>query len=375
MKVLMFSTDERILDKDTEVYPRMQKYAGIMELHLIVLSRRKKEPFMEGNLCVYSAVHNNFFIRWLTAFVLAGKLCSEIPFDIVTIQAPDEIGLIGWLRAKKFKIPLQIQIHTDILSPWYKRGSWKERIRFWLALFLIPRANCLRVVSERIKKSVELKFNNRGLRIEVLPIFTDVKKFLSVNPDPKIEERFKNFSFKMISVGRFVDKEKNFSMLLEVMKDFIKVCPQALLVLVGDGPDKNYYISKIKKGGLKNNVIIEPWRENLPSFYKSFDLFLMSSNYEGWGRVVVEAVAAGLPIIMTDVGLAQEFVKDHKNAIITPVNDVKCFIESLTKIYKNTSLRNEIKENNVRFEWKKISQEAYLHSYRDIMERCLIKKT
>jgi glycosyltransferase involved in cell wall biosynthesis len=280
---------------------------------------------------------------------------------------------MGFWLAKKYKIPLQIQIHTDIFSPWYRRGSWKERVRFWLSLFLIPRADCLRVVSERIKKSIGIKFKNHNLKIAVLPIFTDINKFLNATPNSKTEERFKDYSFKMISVGRLVDKEKNFSMLIEVMKDFIKICPRALLVIVGEGPDKEYYNSKIKNYQLEKNIIIEPWREDLPPFYRSFDLFLMSSNYEGWGRVVIEAMASGLPIVMTNVGLANEFVKNKENAIITPVNDVKCFMKSLINLYKNTALRNEIGRNNSKFIGS-IGQEEYFESYINIMERCLIKK-
>ncbi len=193
-----------------------------------------------------------------------------------------------------------------------------------------------------------------------------MKKFLEAKPDPATEARFREHNFKMIAVGRFVDKEKNFSMLIEMMRDFVhpvrnppsfgvaaatlgrlisngvKICPRALLVLVGDGPDKESYKLQAKAYNLENNVIIEPWRDDLPSFYKSFDLFLLSSNYEGWGRVVIEAMAAGLPVVVTDVGLAGEVVKNGENGIVVPVGNRAAMLHAVTKLFNDNRYRKRL---------------------------------
>lgn len=372
MKVLMLSMDKKILINGSEARERMKKYAKFFDLHSIVMTDQGAMDSIGQGLFLYPAFGTNFLSQRISLFIRAKKICQRNKFDLVSCQSPDEIGLIGWLISKLFGISLQLQVHTDIFSPWYRKGSWKERLRYYLALFLIPRAYCLRVVSERIKKSIESRFKNRNLKIAILPIFTDVGRFLNASADPEIKERFKEYSFKMISVGRFVDKEKNFSMLFEVMKDFIKICPQALWVLVGDGPDKENYKLQIINYKLENNVVIEPWREDLPSFYKSFDLFLLSSNYEGWGRAVIEAMASGLPIVMTDVGLAGEVVEDDCNGKVVPVKDVSTFLGAIKGLYKDEKKRHSfsIAGLGVVKSMAPKSIEEYVSLYKQILEKC-----
>ena len=206
-----------------------------------------------------------------------------------------------------------------------------------------------------------------------MPIFTDIKKFLEAKKDPIIEERFRNYDFKMIAVGRFVDKEKNFSMLIEMMKNFIKICPKAILVIVGDGPDREKYKIQITNHKLKNHVIIEAWRDDLESFYKSFDLFLLSSNYEGWGRTAIEATASGLPIVMTDVGVAGEFIKDGKNGSIVPVSDKDRFLRSCRDLYLDSEkIKSFISAGYESLKNLRIkSQQEYLKEYEKSIKLCL----
>ena len=342
----MVSTDAHMMNSGSEARVRMERYAAALgELHIVVIAPRSRAvrhaQGHTGNLFLYAAC-GNVFPRFVRAYRILALCARRQQFDVITAQAPDEVGMIAWLIARKFGIALQLQVHTDIMSPWYRRASWKEAIRYQLATLLIPRADCIRVVSLRIKQSLISRFGIDGSRITVLPIFSDASEFSGAAEDPHTSRRFESFSFKMIAAGRFVDKEKNFSMLIEMMRKFAVVCPDALLVLVGDGPDKKKYEGKIKDYGLEKNVMIEPWRRDLPSFYKSFDVFLLSSNYEGWGRAAVEAMAAGLPVVMTDVGLAGEVVRDGENGIVVPIGNQSAFFGACKNVYHDPALRSRL---------------------------------
>lgn len=411
MRVLIISSDPNIAKQNSQVQNRMRFYACVCDtMHIVVINGLGSVQKYD-NLSIYPTGHNVRLLAWLRAYRRAKHICQIEPVDVLSSQGPDESGLIAWFLSRRLGIPWQLQMHTDVMSPSYRRASWKERIRYYIARFLIPRANCIRVVSERIKNSItpslrsvlwrgsnltEESFINEsnvrlprrpatGLlamtesRICVLPVYSNLEPFLNAKPDPNTDRRFKNYSFKMVAAGRFVDKEKNFSMLFDVMREFVKVCPDALLVIVGDGPDRRNYESRIMNYGLEENVILERWRNDLPVFYKSFDLFLCSSNYEGWGVAVLEAMASGLPVVMTNVGLAEEVVKDRLNGRVVSVNDVQHFVKAITEFYNNVQMMTELALRGVETAQHVLQQnkKEYLERYKKsfcIMRQESIKK-
>ena len=157
MKVLMFSTDPSTLYYQSHVYHRMAEYAKLLgELHIVAPGT---EYGMGGNDNLFLHPTGRSRIRgFLRFYRIAGDLLDHGKFDVISVQGPDEVGLIGYILARRSRIPFQLQIHTDIMSPWYRRAGLKERIRYYIAKFLIPRADCIRVVSERIKKSLIKEF-------------------------------------------------------------------------------------------------------------------------------------------------------------------------------------------------------------------------
>lgn len=431
MKVLIIGSDPQLFVDTSEARMRAKQYAARFdEYHVISMQKERRERHRDGPLFLYSTNSRVSALRVLAAYRLGKKIIRHHKVHVIDAQDAGESGLVAFFLAKKFHVPFRVQIHTDVMSVRYRRGSWKELVRFWIARFLIPRASCIRVVSERIKRSLISFFQFPISRISVLPIFTDVRKFLDAVPDPNTKERLKGRDFKIIAVGRFVDKEKNFSMLLSVMKEFVKICPRALLALVGEGPDKNNYQLLVTGYGLEENVIIgreeevkkrlftsaertnynwqrgknensdfhsdrvnqlyqreqryiersedriEGWRNDLPAFYKSFDLFVHPANYEGWGRAVIEAMAAGLPVLMTDVGVAGEIVQSGENGMVVPPGDKQRFFKELTDLYYQPKKRQTLAANG-----KKTAEllgqktwEQYLDEYKKAL-RCGVTTT
>jgi len=101
-------------------------------------------------------------------------------------------------------------------------------------------------------------------------------------------------------------KEKNIGLAIKAMKEVVKVNPGVGLVIVGSGPEEDKLKQKTRESEIEKKVIFEPWTNDLPSYYKTCDLFLLTSWYEGYGMTLVEAKATGCKIISTDVGVARE---------------------------------------------------------------------
>src|SRR3989344_630732 len=134
--------------------------------------------------------------------------------------------------------------------------------------------------------------------------------------------------------------EKNFSLALNAMREVIKKI-NALLVVVGEGTERQKLEREVLSG-LEANVRFEGRQENLGEYYASADCFLLTSNYEGYARAATEAITSGLPVIMSDVGVAGEIVKDGENGLVVSVGDKNKFAEAIIKLAQDKALREKL---------------------------------
>ena len=141
-----------------------------------------------------------------------------------------------------------------------------------------------------------------------------------------------------------------------------------LLLIVGDGPERQKLESRIQNLELSTNIKIENWTDDLVSYYKTADLFLLTSNYEGYGRTVVEAMAAGLPVIMTDVGIAGELLIDDLDGKVVPVGDIKAFAAAILELEENSVKREEFKLNSLKLLEKWPTKQEYLEKYKRLLD-------
>lgn len=322
MKVLMFSSDPGAIE-------RMRRYGEALDKLEIVFFDSAKGRFS----------------RFFKGYFEAKRILKGGRFDLITAQEVEH-SFLAWLLSRKFGVPWQMQIHTDIFGIFYGQHSVLAKIRIWLAKFLIPRANCVRVVSERIKKSI-----NRPDAV-VLPIFAARQNTEGAN----IKEKYPGYDFYILMVGRLAP-EKNFKLALEVTREVVKKF-NALLIIVGDGPERKR-LERQAQIALEASVRFEGWRENLADYYASADCYLLTSDYEGYGMSVIEALQAGLPVIMTDVGLAGEIVKDGENGIIAPIGNKEKIIEALLKIREDKEFREKLQAGTKKTKMPYSSFEEY----------------
>ncbi|MEK7081726.1 MAG: glycosyltransferase [Patescibacteria group bacterium] len=360
-KLLMISTDRKIFEEDSAVRARMIEYGKLFgETHIIVFAKNNRQPTTDNrrlsdNTFVYSTNSLSKFFYIFDA-VRIGKSVIEnckparpagglkIENCLITTQDPFECGLVGWRLARKFKIPLELQIHTDIGSPYFTslKLGWRlatlNFLRFQSARFLLPRADKIRVVSVRIKNYLISRFKIAEAKIEIRPIKIDEAKIQRavVSPENDLRKKYYQFDFIALAAGR-LEPEKNFALAIDVWRAVIKKFPRAGLIIVGAGSlEKN--LKLFAQGGPRkarqDNVVFEPWTENLASYYKTADVFLNTSFYEGYGMTLAEAVVADCPVISSDVGVIDEIYRSGKKAAICSVGDKNCFVAEINRLFK-----------------------------------------
>jgi len=157
--------------------------------------------------------------------------------------------------------------------------------------------------------------------------------------------------FVIISVGR-LSREKNHTMLLEAAKYFIPEIPEAKIVIIGDGPYRGELEEYAKKIRISDKVLFLGTRQDVPEVLKASDCFVLCSNFESFGLVILEAMMAEIPVIATDAGGVGEIVKNKATGVLIRKNDVMALAKSIIEIrrnyadYKSIALR--AKENVIK---------------------------
>lgn len=113
------------------------------------------------------------------------------------------------------------------------------------------------------------------------------------------------------SVGR-LDPVKNLPALLRAHARLLAEHPEARLVIVGDGPDREALLAEARALNLAETVVFTGYRADVRAVMPAFDVYANSSRYEGVSLTILEAMAAGLPVVATDVGGNPEVVVDHE---------------------------------------------------------------
>lgn len=178
--------------------------------------------------------------------------------------------------------------------------------------------------------------------IYIIPTGIEIERFYKekIKKDSVVEVRkqlgLNDNDFVLLFVGR-LGKEKNVDFLIEAQKDLITKIPNAKLVIIGDGPEREDFYNHAKKLKLLNNVIFTgmvPW-EKVPIYYQLADIFVTASTTETQGLTVIEAMAAGVvPVCIDDESFRLTVVdglngkifknkRDYKNIIFNLYNDKK----------------------------------------------------
>jgi glycosyltransferase involved in cell wall biosynthesis/GT2 family glycosyltransferase len=194
--------------------------------------------------------------------------------------------------------------------------------------------------------------------------FDDILK----KADEKIEEAheavFKRKSLKIVAVGR-LSVQKNYSLLI---KAFSIICSRidAELIILGDGELRSRINNEISQYGLTEKVHLFGFVSNPYKYMKASDIFALSSLWEGFPNVLLEAMACGIPVVSTGCHSGpNEIIESGENGILVPVNDHERFAEEIVRLAHNNALYNSIRENgkrkirqfdirNITHEWEKI---------------------
>lgn len=115
-------------------------------------------------------------------------------------------------------------------------------------------------------------------------------------------------SRQFLAVGRFTPLHKGFDLLIEAFARVAKSQPDWTLHIVGEGPEEGLYREMIARHGLQERILLHPFTHDIQRHYSEAQVYVLSSRWEGFGLVLVEAMAHGVPVVCSDLPVCQELL-------------------------------------------------------------------
>lgn len=373
IKVLSIGSDRKLFEEGSAVSERIKEYGNLVdELHIINMSDARhgfKNKQLSKNVWVYPTNSITSIMRPIDAARLGKKLILEKDFvrgqSIITAQDL-ESAWVGVKIKKKWRIPLEVQLHTDPFSPYF--SGFQNVVRKFFMNSILRNADSIRVVSEVLKSKIA---SLTRAPINILPIYIDKEKIAKSPIAFDLHDRYP-WSFILLSVSRLAS-EKNLGLALKALKLVRDRFPDTGLVIVGSGPEEERLKGMVKKFHLGDAVEFVGWQNDLTSFYRTANVFIQTSFFEGYGLSLVEAGLYGLPVITTPVGIALE-LEHGKDAYIYPANNPELFAQGIIDLIENNDKQENLRTNmNHILESKLLSKEEYLSELKLGWEKIALK--
>lgn len=254
------------------------------------------------------------------------KLCRREKFDIVHTHSTKP-GVVGRIAATLARVPMVVHtVHGLAFHQFVKFPKWQ----FYWACEMFASLFCDKITLVNHYYDKYFKW----FRHKIWTIYNGV----DFSAYPLLSHQIEIEIPKILFVGR-LDTQKDPMTFLRAAKIVIAECPSAQFTLVGDGEKHNECCEFIRQNKLINNIELAGWQSDVASFYSAHNIFSMSSIYESFGLIFVEAAHYGLPIAATNVEGIPEVVLDQQTGLLCDPKDEKALAMNMLKLINDSELR------------------------------------
>ncbi|QER42695.1 glycosyltransferase family 4 protein [Thermodesulfobacterium sp. TA1] len=143
------------------------------------------------------------------------------------------------------------------------------------------------------------------------------------------------------------------------------------LVVVGDGPERNYLIELVQKRGLEKEVIFTGFQSDAISYINFFDIFVLASEREGLPRVILEAMLMGKPVVASKIPGVVEQVIEGETGFLVPPKNPQAFAEKILTLINDPELRRTLGERGRKRILERFAMERYVKEVEKVFEEVL----
>jgi glycosyltransferase involved in cell wall biosynthesis len=271
-----------------------------------------------------------------------------------------------------FDLPARAQAEKSSGFAWYCK--WRGIYAAHAILARMPKIHYV-ALSEAVKQSAIRELRLPEKRVTVVPLGLAPGKF-NVKISPEAVARIKSQLLTadaypvLLNVGR-LSAVKGQRDLLEAMPEIIKRFPRARLLIAGDGP----LLTELKRLrdhlNLKKEVLLLGHRDDVSALLGVSNMFVFSSYYEGLPGAVIEAMAAGKPVVAFDIPSLREIVKDGETGILVPERNISKFAQSVIRLAELPDIARDMGERGRQMVQTKYDIHQNIKELEAVFERML----
>lgn len=239
----------------------------------------------------------------------------------------------------RLRVPLIGTILGNISAFFHSEKRTPTFVEKSLLWYLLRRPSLIVTPSEGVKRDLIKNFGVSEEKLSVINNGIDINRVREIAQEPPdVPDVFKG---KTIVTSCRLNAQKDFSTLLKAFREIRKTM-ESRLIIVGDGELREEIIRLAETLGLSEDVVITGFKRNPFRFLRSADVFVLSSFFEGFGNVIVEAMALGIPVVSTDCPSGPaEIIQHGANGFLVPVMDYNKMAEAILKILTDEAVRKE----------------------------------
>ena len=278
--------------------------------------------------------------------------------------------ILGFFASRLTRIPL---VETNHLFPPMPLSDKKLQLYAKIDAFFLRYADKTIAVSHKIKTSLA----DSGVpesKISVIENGIDVEKCRAVRLEERVLARkelgLEDGSFVIGGAGRLTE-QKGFEYLLEAAKAVLTRRKDVVFIIAGDGPLRGKLYTYMHKLKLDGNVNFLGFRKDILRILAAMDIFVMPSLDEGLPIAMLEAMAVGLPVIVTPVGEIPRVIENKQNGILIEPKNSDMLADKIIYLMENYKIRGDIIDKAWQTVKAKYSNEAMSKSYALIYDRLL----
>jgi len=283
-----------------------------------------------------SPVHDLKALLRIYRFIRRGR------FDIVHTHT-SKAGFIGRLAARLAGVPCIVHCtHGHVFYGFF--GKFKTKIYVFLekiGALVSDRVLCLTALE--VEDHLKLGIGRREL-FEVVPSGVHTEQYaVAETPRETVRSRLGIPEAALVvgAVGR-LDPVKGVRHLVDAFAQLKGFATEQYLLLVGDGEERTMLETRARELGVGARVVFTGLRRDVPDLLHVMDIYALPSLNEGYGRVLIEAMSAGLPVVASSVGGVPSLIRDGVNGLLVPPAEPDALAAAVTRLAQSPDLARKI---------------------------------